>query len=199
MITTLIVLACLLAYVAPAIYAIRRSRDQLYREYFDKQMTANESRSKTDPNHSTFMDSHKRFSALYPNRREWCQDKNYKMPAEWILADYSWGASYARASQKRTDAQMSMLIGLAWPGSLAFYFIRLLYNATLGNLLEPSTMKKQRTQIDQSIELARKAKETLELADTFRYEDPSTFTLLRDTAVMMGEQAEEMRKLKVKL
>ena len=145
MITTLVVLACLFGYLAPSVYAIRKSRDLMYLDYFNKQLAMNEGRLKTDPSHSDFMTAHRNYSALYPNRREWCRDMGYKMPGEWILADYSWSDSYARDSRKKKDSYKSLVLGLAWPFAFAFCLGRWVYRATLGEFLEPPSMKKQQS------------------------------------------------------
>ena len=117
------------------------------------------------------------------------------MPAEWIIADYEQG-NWGSWSPRMRNSVISVSLGLLWPISLSVMLMLFIHKHTLGNLLEPPTLKKQERQLDQSARLQEKAKETLKLADTFRNEDPSTFTLLRDTAVMMGKQADEMRKLK---
>lgn len=198
MITALITIGWILVYLLPAGLAIRTSHDKLYKSYFDKQIRLNDNRSKTDPSGAKYLQDHASYPAFYATRREWCKSGNYKMPANWIIADYKQG-TYGSWSPHVRNSAISISLGLLWPVASILMLLMFIHKHTLGNLLEPPTLKKQEKQLGKSLELANKAKETLELANTFRYEDSSTYTLLRDTAVMMGEQAEEMRKLKVKL
>lgn len=194
MITALITIGWILAYLLPAGLVIRTSHDKLYKFYFDKQIRLNESRSKENPSNSEYSEDHANYPTLYANRRKWCASGNYKMPADWIIADYKQGGSIFW-SPKIGNSVISVSLGLLWPLSLSLMIVIFVCEHTVGRLLEPPTLQKQEKQLDRSVELANKAKETLELANTFKNEDPSTYTLLHDTAAMMAEQAIEMRKL----
>lgn len=195
MITTLATIVWILAYLLPAGFAVRQVHDKIYRAYFNEQVRLNEARGKDNPSNTKYASDHANYPSLYATRRKWCARENYKMPAEWIIADYEQG-NWGSWSPRMRNSVISVSLGLLWPISLSVMLMLFIHKHTLGNLLEPPTLKKQERQLDQSARLQEKAKETLKLADTFRNEDPSTFTLLRDTAVMMGKQADEMRKLK---